>query len=81
MASKIETVEYICDQIIGCGEVRHRKMFGEYMVYLNDKPIFLIFDDVLYVKINETTTKILGENNQGYPYDGAKMHYIVDIYI
>lgn len=79
MASRTETVEYICDQIVGCGEVRYRKMFGEFMVYLNDKPIFMICDDILYVKINETSAKFLGNNNnQGFPYDGAKLHYIVD---
>lgn len=79
MSSRIETVEYICDQITGSGEVRYKKMFGEYMVYLNDRPIFLICDDILFVKINQTTSKFFGENNnQGYPYDGAKLHYIVE---
>lgn len=79
MASKLEIVEYISDQIAHCGEVRHKKMFGEYMVYLNNRPIFMICDNILYVKINMTTTKLLGQDNiQGYPYDGAKPHYVIE---
>lgn len=76
MASKIETIEYICDQINNCGDVRYRKMFGEYMIYLNDKPIFLVCEDTLFVKITDTTTEILRESySQRAPYNGAKPHY------
>lgn len=79
MASSIEFVEFICEQIAECGNVRYKNMFGEYMAYLNDKPIFLICDDTLFVKINEKTAAVLGENaEQGYPYDGARIHYIVE---
>jgi TfoX/Sxy family transcriptional regulator of competence genes len=79
MATRIEIVEYICDQISHSGEVRYKKMFGEYFVYFNEKPIFLICDETLFVKILDVTTKILGENNcQGYPYSGAKLHYVVE---
>lgn len=80
MASNREIIEFICEQIADCGEVNYKMMFGEYMVYLNAKPIFLICDDTLYVKINETTTMLLGEDNdKGNPYTGAKEHYIIDI--
>lgn len=79
MATKIETIQYICEQIEHCGEVFYRKMMGEYLAYLNGKLIFLICDNTLYVKINDTTTRILGENNyKAYPYDGAKIHYVVE---
>ena len=38
MATTKEYIEFVCDQIQEFGEVRYRKMFGEYMAYLNDKP-------------------------------------------
>ena len=50
MATRLDFVEYTCGQIEGIGAVRHRKMFGEYMVYVNDKPILLICDNTVYVK-------------------------------
>jgi TfoX/Sxy family transcriptional regulator of competence genes len=79
MATRIEIVEYICDQISEIGAVRYKKMFGEYLVYFNEKPIFLICDGTLFVKILDTTTNILGKKScQGYPYEGAKVHYVVE---
>lgn len=79
MASELNTIEFICDQILGCGAIRYRKMFGEYMIYLDNKPIFLVCDDNLYVKRLPETTLLLGENAAtGYPYDGAKLYYIID---
>lgn len=79
MATRIELVECICEQINNIGAVRYKKMFGEYIIYLNDRPIFLMCDGTLFVKIHETTTNILGEtNNQGIPYYGAKPHYVVE---
>ena len=80
MASSIEFVEFVCEQIGGVGIVRHKKMFGEYMVYCNDKPIILICDDTAFVKILLETTSVLGDTyKQGYPYNGAKLHYVVDV--
>lgn len=78
MASNKDLVEFICDQINECGSVIYKKMFGEYMVYSNGKPIFCICNDILFVKISEVSTEVLGEDaEQGYPYSGAKAHYIV----
>ena len=45
MASSPDFVNYICEQLEGLGAVRSRKMFGEYMVYLNDKPVVIICGD------------------------------------
>ena len=80
MASTLDFVEFVCEQIQGAGAIRHKKMFGEYMVYCNDKPIILICNDTAFVKIAPATTAILTQHNkQGTPYKGAKSHYILDI--
>ena len=42
MSTREEFIQFVCDQISDCGAVRYRKMFGEYMVYVNDKPILSI---------------------------------------
>lgn len=39
MATSSEYIEFVCEKIKDFGAVRSRKMFGEYMVYINDKPI------------------------------------------
>ncbi len=45
MATNIDYVEYVCDQLHEAGQIRYRKMFGEYMVYIDDKPIVLVCDN------------------------------------
>lgn len=78
MATNLDFAQYVCEQISPCGCVRYRKMFGEYMVYVNEKPILLVCDNTVFVKQLEILSDLLGENDVGAPYDGAKPHYIID---
>ena len=50
MASNIEYVEFVCSRLSDLGTVRYRKMFGDYLVYLNEKPIILVCDNIAYAK-------------------------------
>ena len=79
MSTTEDFVRYVCEQIEGDGFVRYRKMFGEYMVYVNDKPILLVCDNVVYVKHVDAVAELLKDSEEGFPYTGAKLHYILDI--
>lgn len=81
MATTSEFIEYVYEQIADIGNVRYRKMFGEYTVYVNDKPVLLVCDDTVFVKKLECIKKLMKENyaEVGHPYKGAKEHYILDI--
>lgn len=79
MATTIDFIEYVCEQINGVGAVRYKKMFGEYMVYVNEKPILLVCDNTVYVKILDCISEKMKDAEKGFPYDGAKEHYILDI--
>ncbi len=79
MASSVEYIEFVCEQISGVGAIRYKKMFGEYMVYVNEKPVLLVCDDTVFVKIKEETTAVLENSETGIPYKSAKEHYILDI--
>ncbi len=52
MATSKEYIEFVCEQICRYGAVTYRKMFGEYMAYLNEKPILLVCDNTVYIKRN-----------------------------
>ena len=78
MASSPEFVSYICGQLEGMGAVRARKMFGEYMVYVNDKPVMMICDDRVMIKMLPCLETLLGGNPTEPPYEGAKAHYVLD---
>jgi TfoX/Sxy family transcriptional regulator of competence genes len=54
-------------------------MFGEYLIYLNNKPVVMICDNTAFVKMLDCI-KPLKENEEiGFPYDGAKEHYIINV--
>ena len=78
MASNPDFVNYICEQLEGLGAVRSRKMFGEYMVYLNDKPVVIICDDRPMVKMLPCLEELLRDRPTQPPYEGAKDHYLLD---
>lgn len=79
MATTVDFIEYVCEQIEGTGAVRYKKMFGEYMVYVNDKPILLVCDNTVFVKMLPCLDALMADAEKGYPYSGAKEHYILDI--
>lgn len=79
MATSKEYIEFVTEQIAGEYDLRYRKMFGEYMVYVNDKPVLLVCDNTVYVKKLDCVKSLMKNANVGVPYDGAKEHYILDI--
>ena len=84
MATSKEYIEFVCEQIYRYGAVTYRKMFGEYMVYVNDKPlltvpILLVCDNTVYIKEFPELDGIMSEAERGIPYDGVKERYILDI--
>lgn len=79
MATSVDFIGFVCEQVGGGYAVRYKKMFGEYMVYVNDKPIFLVCDNCVYVKILPQTEELLRGAQIGIPYAGSKEHYILDM--
>jgi len=79
MSTSAEFIEFICEQIAGTGDIRYRKMFGEYMVYVNNKPILLVCDDTVFVKMKDEIKHLMEDSEKGYPYEGAHEYYILDV--
>lgn len=79
MATDLSFIEYVVEQLNGVGDLRYRKMFGEYMVYVNDKPVVLVCDNTVFVKQLDCITEMMQDAKVGAPYEGAKPHYILDI--
>lgn len=78
MATAPGTIEYLCDQLAGSGDIRARKMFGEYMIYCNDKPVLIVCDDRPMVKMLPVLEPLLKDRPTAPPYEGAKDHYVLD---
>lgn len=79
MGCGADFIEFVCSQIAGAGVVRSRKMFGDYVVYLDEKPVITVCDNICYVKMHPAINAMMQDAERGFPYQGAKEHYILDI--
>lgn len=78
MASSVDFVEYVCDQISGAGEITYKKMFGEYGIYCDGKVIGVICDNQFFVKKTNVGTNLLPDCEEASPYTGAKPHFLIE---
>lgn len=79
MATSLSYVTYVYEQLQHFNQIRYKKMFGEYMIYIYEKPTLLICDHQVYLKIIESLSDKMNHLEQGYPYQGAKPHYMLNI--
>ncbi|MDM7925969.1 MAG: TfoX/Sxy family protein [bacterium] len=78
MASDIDFVRFIVDQIANAGSISCRKMFGEYAVYCDQKVIALICDNQFYVKPTDSGRAFIEDVLESPPYPGAKNHFLIE---
>lgn len=78
MACSIEFIDGICAALAPLGEVRSRKMMGDYVVYVNDKCVITACDNVAFVKKLPSIAELMQDAECGCPYPGAKEAYILD---
>ncbi len=78
MAMDKSYIDYVCEQLSGENS-RYKKMFGEYMLYIEDKPVLLVCDNTVFVKKFEEIKDLMLDADCGFPYEGAKEHYVLDI--
>ena len=79
MASTQDYIDFVEEQIRYTGNVRYKKMFGEYMVYVDDRPVILVCNNMPHVKKHEIIYHLMEKAEVNTPYNGAKEHYILDI--
>lgn len=77
MASDIEFVKFVSDQVDESCEVTYRMMFGEYALYSKGKVVALICDDQLFVKPTDAGRSYIGEVVEAPPYPGAKNSFLI----
>lgn len=78
MACSPEFIESICDTLAPLGEIRSRKMMGDYVIYVNEKCIITACENIAYVKKLPCIADFMADAECGCPYQGAKEAYILD---
>lgn len=79
MACSTEYIDFICGVLAPLGEVRYRKMMGDYVIYLNEKCVITACDNCAYIKKLKCIEVMMTEAETGYAYEGAKESYILDL--
>ncbi len=78
MACTSEFIESVCDTLRPLGEVRSRKMMGDYVIYVNGKCVITACDNLAYVKKLPCIADLMTDAETGFPYQGAKEAYILN---
>lgn len=78
MPCTADFIEFVCSALTPLGEVRSRKMMGDYVIYLNDKCVITACDNMAFVKKLPCIADFMADAECGCPYEGAKEAYILD---
>ena len=78
MTLNIEFVEYVTKQLDEAGEIRFKKMFGEYGLYCDEKYFAVICNNQLFIKITEKGKAIIPNFPVESPYNGAKPMFLIE---
>lgn len=78
MATDLEFMEFLADQMAGAGEISYRKMFGEYAIYCEGKVVALVCDNQLFVKPTAAGRAFIGMPVEAPPYPGAKNSFLIE---
>lgn len=79
MAATKDYLDFACMQLEGIRGVDYKWMFGEYQIYVNDRPVLLVCDNTVFVKNHPALAHLLAEAPEGLPYPGAKPQKILDV--
>lgn len=78
MATSKEYMDDILDQLSGVEGITHRKMMGEYILYIHGRIAAYVCDDRLLVKPVAAAKRLLPDAPMEAPYPGAKEMLLVE---
>ncbi|MBR5094098.1 MAG: TfoX/Sxy family protein [Oscillospiraceae bacterium] len=78
MATSKEYLSFVLDQLSELEGLAHRKMMGEYILYLHGKIAGGIYDDRLLVKPVPAALALMPKAPRERPYEGAKELLLVE---
>lgn len=78
MACTTDFIEFVCNALAPLGEVRSRKMMGDYVIYVNDKCVITACDNTAFVKKLPCIADLMADAETGCAYKGAQEGYILD---
>lgn len=80
MACTTDFIGFVYEALAPLGEVRARKMMGEYIIYVNGKCVITACDNMAFVKKLPCIADLMADAETGCAYEGAKEGYILDFH-
>lgn len=81
MATDREFVDYVLEQADFGARLTHKRMFGEYALYLDGKVVAFACDNSLLMKPTGQGREALPSLTLGKPYPEAKDYYVLDEFL
>ena len=81
MATDPDFIDYVLEQAGFGARLTHKRMFGEYALYLDDKVVAFACDNSLFLKPTEPGRAVLPTVTPGKPYPEAKDYYVLDEFL
>ncbi|WP_287597540.1 TfoX/Sxy family protein [Thermomonas sp.] len=78
MATDTDFIAYIAEQAGLGARLTHRRMFGEFALYVDEKVVAFACDNSLFVKPSAAATRLAPDLPQRPPYPGAKDYPVAD---
>lgn len=78
MSCSMEFVQYVCEQLQGCGDITYRRMFGEFGFYVDGVYIGAACDNQLFIKVTDAGKKMIKDPVYGEMYPGAKPSFLIE---
>ena len=73
MATSKEFHDYVMENLSrAVGDVRSRRMMGEYCLYFRGKLIGLLCDNCFFLKETDASRRLLPDAERSYPYEDSK---------
>lgn len=78
MATDLDFIKYVAEQIALGDRLTYKKMFGEYALYVDRKVVAFACDNSLFVKPSQAAVRLAPDLPQRSPYPGAKLYPVAD---
>ena len=78
MATGRDFIDYVAEQLALGARLSHRRMFGEYALYIDDKVVAFACDNSVFVKPSAAAGELAPLLPQRPPYPGAKDYPVAD---
>lgn len=67
-------MDFLLDVLADGRQVSARRMFGEFCLYYAGRPVGLVCDEQLFLKVSDAGMRLLREPDLGAPFPGARAH-------